>query len=725
MKKISKLLALAAAVSTLFFASCSDVDTSGAVAEGTNDKTSNAKDYDVSFYTADDTKLDLSGYIAANTTAADRSIIADALDLDTSTNSNLFFYLWGTDALTAANSMTTPVEVDFEIDSTDTSKGKVTLDLASSKWNLVLAAATTSGLTSISDVKSKAYYIGYANVDLREADAIKFYLSTDGLTGTGKANITLVYDGLTTASPAGTWTSDHVTAVTSTAAADGYVIKASVQLRTNGSLVDGTSELTVTNADFFGSGSTLTTISAAPGTYNFVVSFTSNATGKSYEWSDIIIFVPNQTITQTVKVPDVVMYAPDAPENFQVGYVTPSSTDKESYTAVLQWEDKSNNEKYFNVEIWKIPASKTLTAAVGDDATWTTATSSLDEDVYKITLDDEFYGDIKNKGWVAGSMLKNNEHAALTLALGSRYVMRIASVNDAGTSTYAYATYDLDADWSDTDTYHTATYAVEPYVLKEIAASPASADAAYAPNATAVYAITASLFRLSYYLSGGTYTFDSGVTATGSLVYYLSQDAAGTGVPVFDPYNDPAATTAVYPFLVKNGNRWTSWRNGILEGPMYTTSTSTDHSGFTTFDPEPYTGFENLSLFASYTVASAEVEVYQHENYNFVDTELVITGTGSTKTSDNYYVIDNNGAGTMQVAYTLKTGRTTFTYDSITATITKLSDKSVVASGPFTSAGTYSFPTTQLPVGKYKLLVIGEYKGNQYSYNITLDVVES
>lgn len=722
MKKISKLLALAAAVSTLFFASCSDVDTSGAVAEGTNDKTSNAKDYDVSFYTADDTKLDLSGYIAANKASVDRSIIADALDLDTSTNSDLFFYLWGTDALTAANSMTTPVEVDFEIDSTDTSKGKVTLDLASSKWNLVLAAATTSGLTSISDVKSKAYYIGYANVDLREADAIKFYLSTDGLTGTGKANITLVYDGLDSAG--GTWTSAHVAAVTSTAAADGYVIKASVQLRTDGSLVDGTSELTVTNADFFGTGSALTTISAAPGTYNFVVSFTSNATGKSYEWSDIIIFVPNQTITQTVKVPDVVMYAPDAPENFQVGYVTPSSTDKESYTAVLQWEDKSNNEKYFNVEIWNLPASVALAAAI-DDTNWDTVITGLDEAVYKLTLDDKFYGDIKNKGWVAGSLLKNNKNIALKLALGARYIMRIASVNDAGTSAYTYATYDLATPWSDTDTYHTATYSPNAYVLKEIASAPADAESAYAPATTPVNAITASLFRLTYYLGGGTYTFASAVTSTGPLVYYLSQDALGTGVPIFAPYNDPAATTAVYPFLVRNGNRWTSWRNGILEGPKYTTSTATDHSGFTTYDPSAYKGCENLSLFASYTVASAEVEVYQHEIYNFVDTELVITGTGSTQTADNYYVIDNNGAGTLQVAYTLKTGRTTFTYDSITATITKLSDKSVVASGPFTSAGTYSFPTTQLPVGKYKLLVIGEYKGNQYSYNITLDVVES
>lgn len=719
MKKISKLLALAAAVSTLFFASCSDVDTSGSVAEGTNDKTSNAKDYSVSFYTADDTALNLSKYIAANNTASDRSIIADALDLST----GVYFYLWGTDALTASNSMSTPVEVPFTIDSTDTSKGKVTLDLASSKWNLVLAAANATGLTSISAVKSAAYYIGYANVDLREADSIKFYLATDGLTGTGKADITLVYDGLDSAG--GTWTSDHVTAVTSTAAADGYVIKASVQLRTTGALADGTSELTVTNSDFFGTGTTLTTISAAPGTYNFVVSFTSNASGKTYEWSDIIIFVPNQTITQTVKVPDVVMYAPDAPEDFQVGYVTPSASDKESYTAVLQWTDNSNNEKYFEVEIWNLPSSVGLTAGITTDALWNTAINGLDPDVYKLTLDDEFYGDIKNKGWVAGSMLKNNEHVALTLALGSRYIMRIASVNDAGTSPYAYATYDLDTDWTDADAFHTGTYEVEPYALKEIDPAPAAAADAYVPAASGDFAITASLFRLTYYLNGGTYTFASGVTATDKLVYYLSQDVLGSGVPVFDPFNDPAAATAAYPFLVKNGNRWTSWRNGILEGDMYATSTATDHSGFTTYDPSEYLGCANLSLFASYTVASAEVEVYQHENYNFVDTELVITGTGATKTADNYYLIDNNGAGAMQVAYTLKSGRTAFTYDSITAKITKLSDESVVANGPFTSAGTYSFKTTQLSVGKYQLLIIGEYKGNQYSYNITLDIVES
>ena len=785
MKKISKLFAIMAVLASLAFISCSDVDTSGNVAQGVDTSATQSKDYTVQFFAEDGTALNLANYINANVAenTADRSIVPTAIDL----SSGVYFYLWGTDVINNSNSITTPKKVDFELKSGETSKGTVTIDLASSKWNLVLVAAKTDSLTKKEDVMAAAYYIGYANQDLRYADSINFYLSSTGLTENGTATLKLVYDGLAqgeegAATPYGTWTVEHKTAVT-VDTANGYTIKASIRTRTDNSLATGVSEQTVTNADFFGTGKQLTAWSTKPGTYNLVVTFLNKKTSKSYEWSDIIVILPNQAITETVKVPDVIMYAPDKPSAFKVGYEEPKTADSNSYNAIFEWSDDSKNEKYFQVELFQIPSSVNLTAAVDDDTKWNTATTGLNKSLYQQIFDTDFYGN--SQGWVAGSLLKNNEHIALTLALGARYICRIAAVNDAGASDWVYATYDNKTSWTDSDPEHTGTYNPAAYNIKEISTSTKK----YADPESPTAAITASLFRITYYLNGGTYHFSSSDTATGSLVYYLSQDVTN-GIPIYSPastgetstttttyesvtvadakadssityyksntgtpeaytneeiaallddssasiYKAVTTTTVTggtYPKLINAaGNKWTSWRDGILEGDKYETSTSTTENNFTYWKPSNYKGCENLYLFASYTIAGAGVEVYVDKEYDFIDGEVAITGTGSTKKTTHYYTVDTHAAETLVANYAYSnvgespTRTKNIAYDTISASIVRASDGVVVASGTFDNSNNYDFSIGQFAEGKYTLKVVAEYKGHQYSYNIVLDVFD-
>ena len=259
MKKLSKLLALAAGLSTLFFAACSDIsgDASGSISTGVNDKTASAKDYNVQFFAEDGNALDLTKWgVYDETTNSKRTIVADGLKDNLIDTDKTVFYLWGTNQLnTSDNSITNPKTVTFTLNDDDTTKssGKVTLGLSASKWNLTLAAVNKTKLATLvtggndptaQNIKDSAYYIGYANVDLRSADSIKFYLFADGLTGSGTATIRFIYDGLT--DDGGTWTTDHVNLVKDTSK---YTVSARVtsRLASVNPETDNTQSLDTTN----------------------------------------------------------------------------------------------------------------------------------------------------------------------------------------------------------------------------------------------------------------------------------------------------------------------------------------------------------------------------------------------------------------------------------------------------------------------------------------------
>lgn len=754
MKKISKLLALATGFATLFFAACSDVD-SGSVSEGINNQTNNAKNYEISFAAADGTPIDMTT-LGVTKNESSRSIVATDQDLST-----YKYYLWGYDLV--AKDDVDPVQVEFEANATDTTKGSVTLDIKVSNYKLVLAAvkatdATTLGSTpDYTNITPKALYIGYANVDLRNTSTIQFYITTDGLEGDAGFDLTVVYDGLTDDDPKGTWTADHKTAVSVTT---DYKISAKIVKRTDGSTVaGGDSGFVIANDDFFNTGSNTPKGSVAPGTYNFVVYFKDLANNnKVYEYSDIIILLPNQTVTATVKVPDVIDYVPNTPKDLKVGYVKPDTSDIGTYDAVLSWTDNSVNESYFLIEIVDVsrnaatisadiktpPASgkesdPTDSGNVASLEAWDAATlNCVASD--KLTLDKDFYGDSMKKNWVAGSLQRNNTEIVVKLALGKPYVMRIAAVNDAGQSkTYAYATYDLNKTWTDTDTYHTGSYDAKPYAIKGLnfnAASPYEfkgsdlSDDLYVAASTPVYGFTANLYRLTYNLNGGIFTASDTINTSKKIVAYLTQEPT-TGIPVLAPFRKIVASTGtqLYPTLINSGNSWTSWRKDVVEGDNYDDTDPKTDEGVTYYNPGNYKGYANLNLFASYAVSAAAVEAYLDRMYDFIDGEVAISITGiGSKVNDHSYVV-YNGTTELNLSYTFKdtiTGtpaitRAAFNYSSLFATVKASRGDTEYARSDFAS-NACSLNIGNIPGNKkYLITVIGEYKGHQYSYPIVIE----
>jgi len=733
MKKISKFLAVASSFAALFFASCSDIG-NGTVSSEITDAVSTYRDYTVSFLGANGETLDLA---AMGATRSARTIYDENVgDLDTYS-----FYLWGTNEVTNAN--ITPSEVTFTADAADTtgSSGKVSLDLGASKYKLVLAAVKGSTTETTADgIKGVATYVGYANVDTRTTSTIRFVISSDGLTGESTATLTVMYDGLLTATPAGSWSAEDVDDVTN-GTHGAYSITAGIYNRASGAVVGAENPLQA--SDFFGTAGAAYSATVQAGTYNFVVTFENAQTGKKYEYSDTIIILANNNFSATVKVPDVIESAPLAPSDFKVGYIAPSSVNDGEYNAVLGWVDKSSNERYFLVDVWDISTSstnaETAIATIASDADWTAAINGLATTNQK-KYGEDFYGS-SDKGWVSGSLLKNNTNLVLKLSLGHRYIMRIAAINDAVDATsanYAYATYDLKTAYTSTDTaYDTGTsYTPVPFYLADEDLTAAD-KTGYAKNTN--LSSCANLYRLTYHLYGGTLALDSTITGvTSDVVAYLSQDAAN-GVVIHAPFKDYTATTATYPSLIKNGNRWTSWRVEQVDGALYdyddeSANPLTDATeNVTYYKPDNYKGCKNLDLFASYAVASADVSRFNDAEYAFVDGEVYFTEvTGKvTKVNDGYYTIDS-GAGNVTLNYyydkatdASKKKSANVAYTSLSMKITRSGSNSVVAQEDFTVSTTTrscSFDTTPLTEGKYNVVVTGTYNGHVYTYAIVMEV---
>lgn len=511
MKKLSKLLALVAGFATLFFIGCSDLNDQGTVSNEITDKTSNAKEYTISFAAPDGTNLELSSLGINSDTISSRTIVADAIDLN---GSDIHFYVWGKNEVSADS--IDPTEVTFVPDEDSKTTGTVVLDFPSSKYYFVLACTqttvTASGSTSLEEaIKAKAVYIGYANVDLRNSDAIKFYISSNGLEGTGGFNLTLVADD--------SWTAEHLAKVGQTT---NYTIKAAPYNRTTGEIIDSSANHTVGNADFVDSskGDNYNISGLTPGSYSFVVSFKDlNGAKKTYEYSDIIIILPNQTVTKKIEIPDVIEYRPDAPALLKVAYIEPEDNNLDEYNALLEWEDMATNEKYFEIKFYDVtnqPASKITTdmqtafealktkettlvttkaafaaaqtdsakkaayetavseyetALVAAKTKWEAAIAGVNSNLV-YTYNTEFYGN-SNQGWVAGSLQRNNEHVVIRLTLGKKYLFSVAAVNDAGKSNYTYATYSSDISWTDDDDFNVSSvpYTGTKYATKKAVAA--------------------------------------------------------------------------------------------------------------------------------------------------------------------------------------------------------------------------------------------------------------
>lgn len=719
MKKPLKMAFKAIALVASFVAiSCSDISTGSdaTVASGYTDATASATAKALTLNVKSDS--DLIDFSSSELTEAGRMIVPAALD-----STKVKFYLGGRDLVTGSD--IDVQEVSFVgktigtggSATTSTTEGTVTVNLEASNYRFTLVAVlsnTTVTGTALSDYVSKAVLIAYATADLRyteEAAAVNFVLMSDGISGTGSLDLKVYLDN---------WSAESLALKVNDT--DLVVAKATIGLYDieTGNAVASTA---VTPFDLSAATSSATAISYTggeaasslnAGTYDLTVTFTIKS-GSKYIYSDKLVILPNQKTEDTIAIPEVIELPPAAPENFEIGYIAPSYSDSDYYKVVFNWDDKSKNEQYFEIQLYDVTSDtdNITPESKNNEASWGSSTTS-NTTSYSYT----FYGMKTDKGpsWYAGSLNRNNEAAVFYMPLAKRYLARIRAVNQAGES--AWATTQIAA----SDNRYSKPAATEYTIAQGLStAENASLSSAETRNDSSTPAViefntdVINLFRIRYELSGG--AFEGGSKTT---VYYFDQLKAGnpimipdgtstvslaTGVKNTDStiYNGGAALALKYG-TGEAARTWTSWKINSISGAAYpsnyeqcsaggdpatgttyytksSTTAAADINGSTTTygvaatQPTgtgslttdyytidglaPYLGFSNLVLYASYSSSKFGVTIKNVADYTIeknLKIVATVSGTGTPKlgasASDaSVTVLDGSAATPVEVQY--------------------------------------------------------------------------
>ena len=244
-----------------------------------------------------------------------------------------------------------------------------------------------------------------------------------------------------------------------------------------------------------------------------------------------------------------------------------------------------------------------------------------------------------------GSLYMNGKHLSMKFPLEHRFVARICAENDVGQSAYTYLDLHKDATTActaGTELKDGLGYTTLTPQTSSSEVSLASGCAKFDDDVTSI-----NLYRIKYYLSGGTFADAAGTlaaTAMPNIITYHSQhNAMDSGSPkaeastsktaILTP-NSKAATTSPVAAAVnvtkntyldttgteqtekylqlKNGDLyWLKWTIDSAGGTDYPTTASTEAPTYNI--PNVYTGYENLQLFAIYNektdvVAGVEIE---------------------------------------------------------------------------------------------------------------------
>ena len=176
------------------------------------------------------------------------------------------------------------------------------------------------------------------------------------------------------------------------------------------------------------------------GTYNLIIKYILYDSAhttiiNTFEYSEKINILMNQTTTADFVIPDFLNKKPEAPSKLTAAYELPKSDDSEYYTVEFIWEDNSKTEQYFNLELLRTDSSETI-PLISSDETW--------EQLSNTYGGSESYNHLSSKKsifFVEGSLSKNSASYTMKLPLGSRYVARINAVNNIGTSSWSYLTF--------------------------------------------------------------------------------------------------------------------------------------------------------------------------------------------------------------------------------------------------------------------------------------------
>ena len=609
---------------------------------------------------------DSNGLFSFPTKSNSRTILPGEVETN-----NLDFYLVYKDTVNS-KADTEPVykKIDFIKSEQSTTgsvkRGSFSLPFTLSDYQFSLYAVPKGAVTKddgVSEISSKSLFVGTANADLRFNDEVTFHMKANSSSnGKGSINITLKHEN--------DWPIPKGYKVTvGLYNVDDKTDTPKYPTGTAQELIDATSEEKKMESKIF----QCDTTSAIPqGEYNLVVKYNKiNADGttveKTYEYSEKVIILMNQTSTGTVIIPEILEKKPAAPDNFKAQFKDPKDSTKNSYEVNFTWEDKSNNEREFIIDLLTLNDATGYLKLPATDDEWNAINQT------PVSYNRATFDTADNK--VDGSLNKGNTSATFYLELEKRYIARICASNDAGKSKWVYLT------WQDT-------------VTNDWQAFESSVQ-------------TINRFRITYNLNGGNFAAadpDGGSVANPpALVYYASQHtepgdtpAASTTHNVIlspdgitkqqwvtnikgkDTIADPTAIT-----LTKEGNYFLKWTKGAEGGTDYDTTVTVENKpatfvknikyypstatkeilGFLSTQPtkatygDPafadikvrkaasnlYTGFKNLDLVANYdTTRNITVEIDDITLYELKPSFFELAYAKDTTTLEDENDIDSN-----------------------------------------------------------------------------------
>lgn len=450
----------------------------------------------------------------------------------------------------------------------------------------VFACKATETLTAGTEA-ANAVLIGYGTADLtRYSGSTSITLSAGTLKRT--ANVTLKID------PSPWFDETEVN------------IKAGLYRLSDNTLVDPTYETIFSSVTPATSQVPLPTggyefnlANVTPGNYNFRVECDKTIEGlySSFVWSDILTVEPGNDFTETITIPNMFGNKPAAPENFTAYYADPDKAGgidaKGAYTLAFAWEDKSNNEQNFIIEVADVTNLATpLSALPTSDATWPTV-----EDDKKMVFSADGWSNPKRIG---GSTMANNTKFAIQADLGKKYVARIKAISKGGQSDWVYVTK--------------AATAPTPANLPENVTNAGVFAAATGAEPTL------NLYRITYALGGGSYTKTAGGSSNEDIVVYASSGSVKyltvtptitNGITTANTISDENTTTptTIGTNLKKGDGFFTSWR-----------TVSTDKTTNIDLNTTPtYDGTDNVMIFAAYESGlSGTVTIQDRKAYNLL-----------------------------------------------------------------------------------------------------------
>lgn len=657
MKNRKSIFAFFAISAAMIFASCSNL-TDANVTSSSEDK--NTLNIEVTNYDEVVTQASKS----AN--RASRTIIPDSFDSD-----GVDFYLYGTNTSGGTfgpEKVTFKGNADAAGGAASKTVGTINIPANSSVWEFTLVAVTSGDAAPTeATLKDNAVLIGYSSMDMLNGDTAKFTLSPDGLTKEASVAMKLYNDGWTTPT--------------------GYKIKAGIYKLTDGAdaTITGDGKGTTTIKENLSLGTSApadanySLPSMTPGTYLFKVIYTSDATKKSFVWSDVLIVLPGKPVDNSIAIPNIIGTAPTAPTAFKAGYVE-KSEDKFPgwYTTAFEWERGSKNENNFEIEVLEFKdADTTVTPPTSDDE-WTAALTAGSSSV---TYDSKFSSEVN---YESGSLLSGNTKAQLRLELGKRYFARIRAVNDAGAS-----------DWT----------------LVALADAPAE------PTGTKAFTgNTINRYRLTYFMNGGTYFDDETAAEAGTggstadkVSYYCEDSATGTPITKADGT----------PIIKKNTYTWSYWSKDA------TSETASRYNEPGTA-PEAYKGYKNLDLYAMFTT-DASVAIFDKKSLEIQDGWIkVAPGTLTGKTAEIEVTTQT------EVKWTFTPGEVknadgnkieNFAYDKVNFTVTKGGTTFEAKSADKVGTATeFAMSLSNLPAGIYQVMFTAHYGTTTVSYPITTTI---